>query len=120
MLKQDIQTHTNYSDGENTITEMVESAIDVGIESITISDHAKGWISDDGTKSEFFPTYARYVNYLQQIENAKNVFKNKIKVLSGLEIEISIQGDFKLDAGIIEYTQKHKNQEKFGADILLG
>lgn len=118
--KQDIQTHTNFSDGKNTIIEMLDAAVHAGLKSIIISDHAKGWISSDGIKSEFFPTYAKYVNYLQQIEKAKNIFRNKIKVLSGLEIEITIQGDFKLDAGIIEYAQKHKNQGKFGVDILLG
>lgn len=99
---------------------MVKSAIDIGIESIVISDHAKGWVSGDGTRSEFFPTYEKYVNYLQEVEHVKNVFSDKIKIFSGLEIEIGVQGDFKLDAGIIEYAQKHKDRRKLGVDILLG
>ena len=118
--KQDIQTHTNFSDGKNTIMEMLDAAVHTGLKSIVISDHAKGWISGDGTKSEFFSTYARYTSYLQQIENAKDVYSDKIKVFSGLEIEVNIQGDLKLDEGILEYAQKYKNQEKFGVDILLG
>jgi len=118
--KQDIQTHTNFSDGKNTIMEMLDAAVRMGLNSIVISDHAKGWISGDGTRSEFFTTYARYVSYLQQIENAKDVYGDKIKIFSGLEIEVGIQGDLKLDAGILEHAQKYKNQKKFGVDILLG
>ncbi|MBU4348337.1 hypothetical protein KJ671_02465 [Patescibacteria group bacterium] len=52
--EQDVQIHSNFSDGENIIIEMVDAAVCLGIKSIVISDHAKGWVSKNGTKLEFF------------------------------------------------------------------
>ncbi len=119
-IKQDIQAHTNFSDGNNSIVEMIDAAVRNKLKSIVISDHAKGWTSRDKIKLEFFPTYAKYMSYIQQIKNVRDNYSDKIKVFSGLEIEVDIKGNFKLDEGILEYAQKYNNKDKFGIDILLG
>ena len=43
-----------------------------------------------------------------------------MKIFSALEVEIAIDGGFKLDNGIIEYSKKHADQKKLGVDFLLG
>ena len=58
--KQDVQVHTIFSDGKNTLIEMINAAIEAGIGSILISDHARGWVSATGIKTEFFTTYEKY------------------------------------------------------------
>lgn len=117
--KQDIQTHTIFSDGKNTIEEMVEESIKIGLESIIISDHAKGWVSK-GEKIEFFPDKQKYDNYLSQISEVKIKYKNQIKILSALEVEVHIDGSLMLDKGIIDYCSIYPSNKKFGVDLLIG
>jgi DNA polymerase (family 10) len=40
-LKGDLHTHSNRSDGQNTIEEMVQAAIKLGYKYIAITDHSK-------------------------------------------------------------------------------
>ncbi len=40
-LKGDLQVHTNWTDGQNSILEMVEAAKHLGLEYIVITDHTK-------------------------------------------------------------------------------
>jgi len=118
-LQQDIQTHTTYSDGQNTIVEMIEVAIKTGLKSIIISDHARGWVTKDKDYFDFFQTISEYEKYLDELRQAKLLYKDKIKVLSGLEVEIGIDGEMKLSDGIKEYVARYK-PDRFGVDILLG
>lgn len=117
-IKQDMQTHTTFSDGRNSITEMVKGAIAQGLKSIVISDHAKGWIIDC-KNIEFFPTIEKYQYYLDQINKIKKTFGKDIKVLSALEIEIGLNGEMKLDKGISKYNDNN-HSKKFGVNILIG
>lgn len=117
--KQDVQVHTNFSDGLSSLDETTNAFIDTGIESIVITDHARGWRTLDGRKFEFFPTIDKYENYLNQIQLAKDKYKDEIKILAGLEIEIDIDGEFKLDKGILDYVEKFKT-DKMSVDVLLG
>lgn len=119
MIRQDVQVHTSFSDGLNSIQEIVESLINTGIKSFVITDHAKGWKTKDDKMLEFFPSIERFEDYLNQINLEKNKYEGLANVLSGLEIEIGIDGEMKLDKGILDYQNKYKCR-KFGVDILLG
>jgi DNA polymerase (family 10) len=118
--KQDIQIHTKFSDGQNTLKEMIEEAIKIEVDSIIISDHAKGWFSQNGKEIQFFSNNMEYKDYLNQIESAEKIYNDRIKVFSGLEIEIDIYGDFKLDKGIIDYLKINPLNKKLGVEILIG
>jgi len=119
ILKQDIQTHTVFSDGKNTVEDMIKESIRIGLESVVISDHAKGWISKK-QKIDFFSNKEIYIDYLLKINESKFKYKNQINVFSALEVEVDIYGNLKLDKGIIDYISLNPSKKKFGVDILIG
>ncbi len=84
----DIHTHTTYSHGKGTIRENVLAAIDKGLKEVAICDH--------GIAHMFF-NIKNLREYLQAINEIKEEFKDKIKVLSGVELNIvSLDGEVDL------------------------
>lgn len=83
-MKSDFHCHTNYSDGMNSIEEMVRAAINIGLKTLTITDHVRKdtkWIPD----------------YLREIKYVRDRYRNKINILSGFEVKVlNLYGD--LDA----------------------
>ena len=81
MIKADFHVHTEFSgDSFVEVKKQIERAIDIGLEYIAITDHCdlnlysrKGWALD----------VASYVN---EINNIKEKYKNKISVLLGIEM----------------------------------
>jgi HisJ family histidinol phosphate phosphatase len=116
---QDVQFHTNFSDGENTILEMVDSIFISGLKSCIVTDHAKGWASKN-EHIEFFSSADKYSEYLKEIDKIKSIYTNSLKIYSGLEIEIDMYGNYQLDKGIIDYVEKEHNEKTLGVDVILG
>ena len=87
--------HSNYSDGANTIEEIVEKAVELGLLYIGISDHSKGAYYAGGLSEEAL--------FLQreEIERIQKRFKN-IKIFHGIESEIKIDGSLDYDDSILE------------------
>jgi len=75
----DMHNHTTWSDGEHEAEELIENAINHGVEIIGISDHY------DTIKCHSIPA-SMLREYIQSLEEIKNKYKGKIKVLSGIEI----------------------------------
>ena len=117
--RQDVQFHTTFSDGKDGIEEMIKSAINSGVRSLIITDHACGWQNSDGSLDEFFNSSDEYQKYLSLIDFMKKKYANEIKLFSGLEIEVGINGEFKLADGI-RSTPTVSSETKFGVDIILG
>lgn len=70
----DLHNHTRFSyDGQNTVSEVVENAIENGVDIIGITDHQ-------------FSIGDRIGEYIYEVNKAKEKYKNEIKVLCGLEI----------------------------------
>lgn len=118
--QQDVQCHTRFSDGESTISEMAQAAQHHGIESIVITDHARGWRQQDGTDVVFFDTLEVYKNYLSEIAEVKELYKDSMTVFSGLEIEINLQGKYKLSDGLSHYAKRFPAFRKLGVDVIVG
>ncbi|MBS3760075.1 DNA polymerase/3'-5' exonuclease PolX [Halodesulfurarchaeum sp.] len=85
-LQGDLHTHTNWSDGDFSIEEMVEGAVEYGHEYLVISDHAEGpgVFGDSGLSED---------DIHEQIEAVQEVAADTtITVLTGIEANISPDG----------------------------
>ena len=83
MMTNDLHTHTIYSDGNHTPEEMVLSAIEKGLQVIGISDHS--YTDFDGT---YCMKKEKIEEYIEEIENLKVKYRDKIKVLCGVEQDL--------------------------------
>lgn len=78
----DLHMHTTFCDGKNTPEEMVRSAIEKGLKTVGISGHAPTPF-DRG----YCIAVEKLDEYFSQIEELKEKYSDKIKVLSGLELD---------------------------------
>lgn len=90
----DFHIHTKYTDGKNSMEEMVQKALKLNFKSIAITDHTR-------ESSDYFNDYFNEINLLKN--------KYKINILNGAEARIS---DF---SGNISYPKQIKKD----LDILI-
>jgi histidinol-phosphatase (PHP family) len=77
----DFHTHTTFSDGKNSPSEMIERAIWLGMPSIGISDHsytrlASGWCIESDERTD---------EYIAEINRLKELYADRICVFCGIE-----------------------------------
>jgi DNA polymerase (family 10) len=82
--------HTNYSDGVNSIEEIVKKSIELGLNFIGISDHSKGAYYAGGLTEE------KLVLQKKEIKEVHNKYDN-IKIFHGVESEIRSDGTLDYD-----------------------
>jgi len=95
-LKGDLQIQTNWTDGSNSIEEMVEAAIENGLSYIAITDHTKYLKMTGGLDEK---------EILKQVEEIKKInkkYEGKIKVLTGAEVNILPDGSLDIKDEILE------------------
>ena len=75
-------THTTYCDGKNTAEEMVQQAISLGVSQIGFSGHSY-------TEFDLEPCMSREgtENYKKEINDLKEKYSGKIKILLGIEYD---------------------------------
>lgn len=85
-IKGDLHVHSKHSDGLSSIREMAETVLPFGYEYIAITDHAeKLYIAGGMTVEEI-------VERQKEIDEANKALKGKIRILSGLEVNIDNDG----------------------------
>ena len=89
-IKGIIHTHSNWSDGTNTIEEMAQACIAKGYEYLVISDHSKSAFYANGLKEDRIRAQHQYVDEL----NAKLA---PFKIFKSIECDI-------LNDGSLDYT----------------
>lgn len=88
-LKGDLQTQTDWTDGENSILEMAHAAQKNGLKYIAITDHTKSLAMTGGADEK---------KLLRQIEEVKKINKKfqvsgfRFRILSGAEVNIMKDG----------------------------
>ena len=80
MKRQDLHTHTTYSDGKNTPEEMILAAAYEGLDTIGISDHSYTSIDES-----YCIKKEKIAEYAAEISALKEKYKGKIEVLCGIE-----------------------------------
>jgi DNA polymerase (family X) len=87
-IKAIIHSHSNWSDGSNTIEEMAKACIDKGLEYLVMSDHSKSAFYANGLTEERIKEQHRYIDELNEKLAPFKIFKS---------IESDILNDGNLD-----------------------
>lgn len=81
MILADFHVHSNNSpDGENSVTELCESAVSKGLSYLAVTDHCE---IDSFYKDRYNISYKQSYS---EVEKAASVFKNQLSVRAGIEI----------------------------------
>jgi DNA polymerase (family 10) len=96
-LKGDLQLHTNWTDGNNSISEMAQAAKKSGLEYIAITDHSRTLEIARGLNKE------KLRQQQKEIKKVNDSIKQneQIKILSGVEVNILKDGSLDLDNNIL-------------------
>ena len=78
----DLHTHTNFCDGKHSPEDMVLSAIEKGLDTIGILAHSYTEFDKDCSIGE-----ERQSEFISEVNRLKEKYKDKIKVLCGVEVD---------------------------------
>ncbi len=82
MMKANYHTHTTYSDGKNTMEEMIASAIDKGFTHLGFSDHGYTWFD-----KSYCVSREGELAYRKELEECKKKYEGQIRLFSGIELD---------------------------------
>ena len=95
-IKGDLHTHTNFSDGLNTLEEMVEAAKALGYEYIGITDHSPSVMSHG------LGTVLKTISDMRKKIDEINASQKDIKVLYGYEVNILVDNTLALPEDMLK------------------
>ncbi len=95
-IKGDLHSHTNFSDGVDTLEDMVESAKKLGYEYIGITDHAPS------IQSRGLGTVLKIISDTRKKIDEINSSQNDIKVFFGYEVNILVDNSLSLPDDILK------------------
>lgn len=112
-IKGDLQMHTKYSDGADTVEAMAKAAKDMGYEYIAITDHSKSEHIARGMDEK------QLSKYMKEIDKVNKKLKG-IRILKGAEVDILKDGSLdyadkylkKLDIVLAAVHSRFKSSEK--------
>lgn len=87
-LRGTFHNHTTASDGRNSLEEMAEAAIDLGLEYLGIADHSKSSFQANGLYAD---RLLRQVVEIRKL-NENKAWDGKFKILAGSEVDILKDG----------------------------
>ncbi len=90
-IKAEMHTHSNWSDGINTIEEMARGAMALGLQVYAVCDHSGGLGIAGGLSPE------RLRERKKEIEQVQNKLGRAITILGGSEVEIRADGTLDYD-----------------------
>jgi DNA polymerase (family 10) len=95
-IRGDLHTHTDQSDGKNTIEEMLTAAAKKKYKYYCVSDHTKSLTIANGLDE------SRMLKRIDEIDDINSSGKWKMKVLKGAEVDILANGELDLDDSVLE------------------
>lgn len=93
-IKGDLQVHTTWSDGKNTILEMVQEAQKQGYEYLAITDHLGTLRTAEGMNE------SDILNQFQEIDSINDEIRD-LTLLKGLEADIDSEGNLNINENIL-------------------
>jgi len=104
-VKFNLHTHSTYCDGSKEVEDMILGAIKYKYNIIGISSHGPLPFSSDWTMKK-----EKLNSYIKEVQDLKNKYKDKIKVLLGLELDY-----------IVDYKMKYIDKKTFDSlDYWIG
>ena len=104
MIVSTYHAHSIYSDGKNTLEEMVQAAIKCGMKEIGFTDHAPMTFYCDWSMDE-----KDVPNYKNEILALKEKYKDQIKIYLGIEQDyysVDADPDYEFILGSVHYVYK--------------
>jgi DNA polymerase (family 10) len=94
-IRGDLHSHTDQSDGHNTIEEMLESASAKGYEYYCVSDHTQSLTIANGMDEE------RLLARIDEIDELNASGRWKMKILKGAEVDILADGSLDIEDEVL-------------------
>jgi DNA polymerase (family 10) len=98
-VKGDLQVHTTWSEGENSIEEMAKYAAEIGLEYICITDHTKSLAVAAGCDEK---KLLEQIKEIDKINSKLKTQNSKFRILKGAEVNILKDGSLDIDDSILE------------------
>ncbi len=95
-IKCDLQLHSTWSDGNNSIEQVAEQAIKLGYEYITLTDHVGNLKIANSIDEKRFPAY------LKEIDKVNQKLKGKLTILKGAETNIKDNGSIDFPSNLLK------------------
>ena len=94
-IKSDLHIHTNWSDGKNSLEEMVDAAIQRGLSFIAITDHSPHLMKK-------YKDASYLIEQVQEIDRVQKSLQNSFNILKGVEVDIMPDGSLDLPDEILQ------------------
>ena len=94
-IKGDLQMHSKYSDGQNTLSEMIEACRSRGYQYMALTDHSQAVRVAGGLKPDEFKKQFKEIDRMQKRFS-------EIRVLKSAEVDILGDGSLDLEDAILE------------------
>jgi DNA polymerase (family 10) len=94
-VRGDVHMHTTTTDGRNTIREMAEAALAVGLQYIAITDHSKALAMTFGLDEK------RALEHMERIREVAHEMEGRIRIFTGIEVDILADGALDLDDEVL-------------------
>jgi len=95
-IKADLHTHTNWSDAENSIEQMVCAALIRNLSVIAITDHSPSLLNQQYKDASYF--YDQHII----IDQLREKYQSHISILKGVEVDILPNGDLDLPENLLK------------------
>ncbi|MFW9869013.1 MAG: DNA polymerase/3'-5' exonuclease PolX, partial [Candidatus Thorarchaeota archaeon] len=94
-IRGDLHSHTDQSDGKNTIEEMLDAAQALGYEYYCVSDHTQSLSIANGMDE------TRLLKRIEEIDELNTSGRWKMKILKGAEVDILADGGLDIEDSVL-------------------
>ncbi len=94
-IRGDLHSHTDQSDGSNTIEEMLDVADSLGYEYYCVSDHTQSLTIANGMDEE------RLLKRIDEIDDLNSSGRWNLKILKGAEVDILADGSLDIEDDVL-------------------
>ncbi|MGQ9587493.1 MAG: DNA polymerase/3'-5' exonuclease PolX [Thermoplasmata archaeon] len=95
-VRGDLHVHTNWTDGANSIRDIVSTAISMGYEYVAITDHSQSLRITNGLSPD------RLRKQIDAVRKVEEEFADRVRVLAGNEVDIKADGSLDYTSSVLK------------------